>query len=127
MDRIDIHVEVPTLSYDELRADKKGLSSAEMKKQVEFARSRQEARFTEKASPVNSEMTAKEIKQFCKLDENCELLLKAAVSELGFSARAHSRILKVAKTIADIEGDDNIKPEHLSEAIQYRALDRQST
>lgn len=125
MDRIDIHIEVPALSYDELRKGDTGLSSSEMSSQVNIARKNQLERYKGKSSPVNAQMNEAEIKKYCVLDQNCEMLLKAAISELGFSARAHSRILKVSRTIADLEGSAQISPEHLSEAIQYRAMDRQ--
>ncbi|MHC4873916.1 MAG: YifB family Mg chelatase-like AAA ATPase [Planctomycetota bacterium] len=125
MDRIDIHIEVPALSYDELRSGFAGVSTQEMKAQVDAAREKQLIRFKDKTSPVNAEMREKEIEKHCVLNKDCEMLLKAAISELGFSARAYSRILKVARTIADLEGSEEINTEHLSEAIQYRALDRQ--
>jgi magnesium chelatase family protein len=125
LDRIDLHVEVPALSYDELRGDRTGPASAELREQVVAARAAQARRFPEKVSPVNAQMSEPEMEAHCRLDRESESLLRSAVDELGLSARAHSRVLKVARTIADLDAAAAIAPRHLSEAVQYRTLDRQ--
>jgi magnesium chelatase family protein len=127
LDRIDIHVEVPALSYDELKGKQKGMSSEQMQEAVLSAREIQKQRFSDKVSPANANMTEKEIEKYCKLDEASEMLLKNAMDELGLSARGHARILKVSRTIADLYNAKNIEAEHLAEAIQYRALDRRDS
>ncbi len=124
LDRIDIHVEVPAVEYQELRGPRSGETSAAIRARVERARAVQTARYGGKASSVNAVMTPKETEKYCALDRNCESLLKSAMTEFGLSARAHSRILKVSRTIADLAGADEIGIEHLSEAVQYRTIDR---
>jgi magnesium chelatase family protein len=124
LDRIDLHIEVPAVPFQELSAGADGTSSAHMREQVNRARALQRQRFGDGAHRLNSRMTSRQLRKFCPLDEECRNLLKTAMDELGLSARAHDRILRVARTIADLEGSDTIRPPHLSEAINYRTLDR---
>jgi magnesium chelatase family protein len=125
LDRIDIHLEVAAVPYQELAATQPAESSSAIRARVLAARARQQARFA--ATPsirCNARMTSKALKAYCRLDETGSDLLRMAMSEFHLSARAHDRILKVARTIADLEEADAISPLHLSEAIQYRTLDR---
>ena len=125
LDRIDIHVEVPALKYDEMRHGTNGEPSSSIRERVIGARRIQSERFKgAKKIRNNSRMGPKEIKQFCPLDAEGENLLRMAMQELNFSARGHDRILKVARTIADLAGSESIDANHLAEAIQYRSLDR---
>ena len=125
MDRIDIHIDVPAVKFDELRGRgvPQGESSAVVRERVIEARKIQLTRFEGK-SFSNSAMSPKQIRTFCALDTECENLLEKAMQRQGLSARAHDRILKVSRTIADLEGSSNIQPTHISEAINYRSLDR---
>ena len=125
MDRIDIHIDVPAVKFDELRGRgvPQGESSAVVRERVIAARRIQLERFDGKAFS-NSAMSPKQIREFCALDRECEDLLEKAMHRQGLSARAHDRILKVSRTIADLEGSDRIMPTHISEAINYRSLDR---
>ena len=122
LDRIDIHVEVPTVPYRELTSKRAGTSSQQMREQVERARAAQLARFHDATN--NSRMDTKQMKLCCDLSDGCLLLMKQAMDELGLSARAYDKVRRVARTIADMEGADKINETHLSEAIQYRLLDR---
>ena len=125
LDRIDIHVEVPAVEYRELASDQSGESSAAIRERIETARRRQLQRFGEKNRVrCNARMSAKQIKSCCALDTAASGLLEMAMSELNLSARAHDRILKVARTIADLAGAQDISSDHIGEAIQYRTLDR---
>ena len=125
LDRIDIHVEVPAVKYNELAAKKGGELSKSIRQRVIVARDVQASRFQgRKGLFSNADMETKEIKEFCQIDESGAELLKMAMNKLGLSARAYDRILKVARTIADLAGIESIRAEHLSEAIQYRSLDR---
>jgi magnesium chelatase family protein len=125
LDRIDLHIEVPAVKYKELASKSSGETSAHIRDRVMKAREVQGARFRgRKGLFCNSDMQSKDIKDFCQIDEHGEELLKMAITKLGLSARAYDRILKVSRTIADLAGSERIKPEHLSEAIQYRSLDR---
>ncbi|MBN2355967.1 YifB family Mg chelatase-like AAA ATPase [candidate division KSB1 bacterium] len=127
LDRIDIHVEVPAVKYRELSSDVTGESSKIIRGRVESARRVQLNRFREYPHIFcNARMEAKEIRRFCRINEQGHELLKMAITKLGLSARAYDRILKVSRTIADLEGCEHIQPNHLSEAIQYRSLDRTS-
>ncbi len=121
LDRIDIHVEVPAVKYKEMAGEGTGETSAKIRPRVEAARFIQRKRFQK----TNSRMSPKEIKEFCKLDEESQQLLKMAMTELNLSARAYDRILKVSRTVADLDLSENIQSQHISEAIQYRTLDRQ--
>ena len=127
MDRIDMHIEVDGITYDELKEDNLEESSADIKIRVNKARQIQIDRYKNDNIYSNSEMTAPMIQKFCKLDEDSELLLKDAFENLNLSARGHNRILKVARTIADLEESPNIKFEHIAEAIGYRTLDKKYT
>lgn len=125
LDRIDIHVEVPALTYEELAQKAPGRDSLSMRHEVEIARAIQIDRFKiDKKTFCNAHMESRHIRKFCELDEQCQLLLKSAIDKLGLSARAYDRILKVARTIADLDSSTNITNQHLGEAIQYRSLDR---
>jgi magnesium chelatase family protein len=124
MDRIDIHIEVPAVKYRDLASRELGEASREIKKRIDSARSIQLNRFKGLKIYCNAQMTNRHIKKFCQIDEASQNLLEMAIDKFGLSARAYTRILKVARTIADLEGQENILPAHLSEAIQYRSLDR---
>lgn len=124
MDRIDIHIEVPAVKYRDLASRDSGESSREIKRRVDQARKVQLERFKGMKIYCNAQMTNRQIKKYCQIDEASQGLLEVAIDKFGLSARAYTRILKVARTIADLEGVENIQPSHLSEAIQYRSLDR---
>ena len=124
MDRIDIHVEVPAIQYSELASSTTGETSSEIRKDVDHVRNIQENRFNNSSFKTNARMSSKMIKKFCVLDNESETLLQQAMIELGLSARGYTKILKVARTIADLGNSDIIKVEHISEALQYRSLDR---
>ncbi len=125
LDRIDLHIDVPAVDYQELRADSSGESSAVIRERVEEARQIQLQRFVPHPGVnCNSDMGTKLVSEFCYLDRTSERTLEMAMQTLDFSARAYDRILKVSRTLADIEGERDIKEVHLMEAIQYRTLDR---
>ena len=124
LDRIDLHIEVPAVSYRDLAGGPAGTSSAQMRDEVTVARSVQKQRFARSRTLRNGQMSHRQIRTFCKLDTAGEQLLKTAMDALGLSARAHDKILRVARTIADLEQSESITPDHLSEAIGYRTLDR---
>ncbi len=124
LDRIDIHIETPPIRYKELSDETSGEKSERIKQRVEAARGIQVVRFQDTGIFSNSQMTYKLIRKYCKLDDVSRELLKTAITELGFSARCYDKILKVSRTIADLEGRETIKSDHISEAIQYRSLDR---
>ncbi len=121
LDRIDLHVEVPRVKFDKLSSDTLGESSASIRERVEEARNIQTERFKDTNIHCNSEMRNAEIRQFCKLDDQSIDLLRAAVTQMHLSARAYNRILKLARTIADLGKSDNIKLDHIAEALQFRA------
>jgi magnesium chelatase family protein len=125
LDRIDLHLEVPAVPFKELASGQPGTSSEAMRRHVVAARSVQQARFHGSRTRLNARMTTRQIRQFCKLDEACMNILKSSVHELGLSARAHDKVLRVARTIADLDGSERIQPHHLHEAVNYRMLDRQ--
>jgi len=126
LDRIDLHVEVPAVQFKDIAAEGSGERSAVIRERVMAARERQHRRFAGKARiACNARMTTRELRVHCALDESTLELLKLAMSELRLSARAYDRILKVARTIADLEASDRIVAEHVSEAVQLRSLDRQ--
>ncbi len=124
VDRIDIHIEVPSVAFRDLSGGTPGTSSAEMRGQVATARAAQLGRFDGGPTRHNADMTHRQTRQFCPLTEECQNLLKGAMTELGLSARAHDKVLRVARTIADLDGSEAIRPSHLNEAINYRMLDR---
>lgn len=124
LDRIDIQVEVSNVDYKDLSSTENSETSAEIKKRVDKTRKLQLERYKDYNIYSNSQLDAGMLKKFCPLGEEENAILRAAFDNLGLSARAHSRILKVARTIADLEGSENIKSEHIAEAIQYRSLDR---
>jgi magnesium chelatase family protein len=124
LDRIDLHIEVPAVPYQELAAKQDGTSSAIMREQVLRARAAQAKRFGGDGHRLNGRMTSRQLRRHCVLDTESQGLLKTAMENLGLSARAHDRILRVARTIADIESAAQIEAMHLTEAIGYRSLDR---
>ena len=125
LDRIDIHVEVSSINEDELMSRPSGETSAVIRERVLNGRARQELRFEHSKSTCNGTMSPREIQEYCILDTESTHLLKLAISDLNLSARAYDRILRVARTIADLDTSEQIQAFHLSEAIQYRSLDRQ--
>ena len=125
LDRIDLHIEVPAAEYKELASDVQGTSSAEMREQVASARHLQELRFRGLPTEYNGQMKSREIREYCRLEAAEVELMKAAVNDLGLSARAHDKVLRVSRTIADLEGESAIQSHHLTEAINYRMLDRE--
>ncbi len=125
MDRIDIHIEVPAVKIKELSGQPTGEKSLAIRERVNHARQIQLQRFTEeKKIFCNAHMETKEIRKYCQIDSDCLELLRNAIAKLGLSARAYDRIIKVARTIADLEESSQILPVHISEAVQYRGLDR---
>ena len=127
MDRIDIHIDVPAVNYKEMRSAAEPESSSRIRERVVKARELQLKRFSSvQRTKVysNAQMTAQNIRAFCDLSPDCERLLERAMNQQGLTARAHDRILKVARTISDLEGAKAIEPKHIAEAIQYRSLDR---
>jgi len=125
IDRIDIHIGVQAVPFDDLRRQRAGTESAAMREAVIAARHHQRERFGSNTTLLNGRMGPRRIREHCKLDADGERLLKQAMTELGLSARAHDKVLRLARTIADLASAPDIRPEHLSEAIQYRKLDRQ--
>jgi magnesium chelatase family protein len=127
VDRIDIHIEVPAVAFRDLSGGTPGVPSAEMRTSVAAARAAQLARFDGGNSKIryNGDMSHRQTRQHCKLDAECQDLLKAAMTDMGLSARAHDKILRVARTIADLDHSESIRPHHMHEAIHYRMLDRQ--
>ena len=124
LDRIDLHVEAPALSFSELRNDKGGETSAAMRERIEVARQHQLIRFRGTGLTANSRMPPSQIKRYCVINASLGDLLQQAMEQLSLSARAYDRILKVARTIADLAEAEHIQAPHLLEAIQYRSLDR---
>ena len=126
LDRIDLHIEVPPVKFREITIERTGEMSARIRERVVAARKRQQERFKDKPKiTCNARMGSRELKGYCALTEATMELLKFAMSDLNLSARAYDRILKVARTIADLAGVDDISGDHVSEAIQFRSLDRQ--
>jgi magnesium chelatase family protein len=125
LDRIDIHIEVPRVDYEKLSGDRLGETSEVIRQRVQAARERQTARFanlnSRNANIVsNADMRVAEIRQFCRLQNDGQSLMRAAMTQLNLSARAYHRILKLARTIADLAGNEEIQSAHLAEALQYR-------
>ena len=126
LDRIDIHIEVPAVKFKELASNFIGEKSSDVRERVISARNIQERRFKGIDHIYkNADMASREIRKFCIINDQCEELLKMAMNRLGLSARAYDRILKVGRTIADLDKSIEIGPQHISEAIQYRSLDRE--
>ena len=123
LDRMDLHVEVPSVEFEAMRRREIPESSAEIKKRVNAARSLQAERFAGTGVPCNAQMSAAMVGDFCRLDAAGEQILKAAFDRMGLTARSHDRILRVARTIADLDGEENISSVHLAEAVQYRNTD----
>jgi magnesium chelatase family protein len=126
LDRIDIHIDIPAVNYKDLRSTSEPENSAKILERVIRARQIQLGRFTSGREKLycNAQMSPRHIRAFCELSPDCERLLERAMTQQGLSARAHDRILKVARTIADLEGNPSLEPKHIAEAIQYRTLDR---
>lgn len=144
LDRIDLHIEVTPVSYNELQEERKGETSSCIRARVNQARNIQIKRFEKEVRKEedqananserevssnltissNAEMSSKQIRKYCELDPSCAEILKKAMEKFGFSARAYDRILKVARTIADLDNSENITTRHIAEAVQYRSLDR---
>ncbi len=124
LDRIDMHIEVPRLLPDEVLSKQPGEKSATIQARVISARERQTCRFEGTPYHSNTQMGTKALRQFCKLSDECEGLLRAAIDQFALSARAYDRIIKLARTIADLDGSDDIGVPHIAEAVQYRSLDR---
>jgi magnesium chelatase family protein len=127
MDRIDIHVEVPAVAYKDLAGEAAAEPSSAIRKRVLSARKIQEERFLKTRIFANAQMGSRHLKKYCRIDGACAALLENAVDRLGLSARAYSRILKIARTIADLAGEEQLAAGHVAEAIQYRSLDRAKT
>jgi magnesium chelatase family protein len=125
LDRIDLHIEVPAVPFKELNASQSGTTSAAMREQVFAARAIQKTRFADSAARTNAQMTTREIREHCRLNDAGTSLLRGSIQDSGLSARAHDKILRVARTIADLDGSSDILAEHVSEAVNYRLLDRQ--
>jgi magnesium chelatase family protein len=129
LDRIDIHIEVPRVEYEKLSSQRLGEPSADIRRRVEAARQRQRERFDGAASQMagvaspilcNADMRPAEVRKFCELDDTSRALMKTAMNQLQLSARAYHRVLKLARTIADLAGSERIQAQHLAEALQYR-------
>jgi magnesium chelatase family protein len=124
LDRIDIHIDVPAVKYAELRGGEAVEKSAQIRERVVRARAAQQDRFRGTALFSNAQMNTRQVRQYCKLDDAGERLLEQAITRMGLSARAHDRILKVARTVADLDAAERIQTKHLAEAVHYRSLDR---
>jgi magnesium chelatase family protein len=125
LDRIDIHIDVPAVRFKELAGEAPHTeSSDEIRARVVAARERQRERFRAEGIFSNAQMSPRQIRRFCKIDAECERMLESAMTRQGLSARAYDRILKVSRTIADLDGSDDIRPHYVAEAVGYRSLDR---
>jgi magnesium chelatase family protein len=124
LDRVDIHIEVPAVPFEELANGPPGTSSSQIREQVTSAREIQSIRFANSKTLTNAQMSSRELRQWCPLGKIQTHRMRAAVSEMGLSARAHDKIIRVARTIADLENASEIEPHHIEEAINYRMLDR---
>ena len=125
LDRIDIHLQVPRVDYQKLSSQRTGEPSSQIRMRVETARQRQLARFTGTKLTSNADMTPKEIRTYCQVGVDGEALMNAAMRQLKLTARGYHRVLKLARTIADLAGDPDIKSEHLAEALQYRQAEEE--
>jgi magnesium chelatase family protein len=121
LDRIDIQVSVPRVDFDKLTSDRLGEPSRAVRERVEKARQIQRQRLGDSSRSTNGDMIPREIRQHCQLDQESQSLLKSAAQQLGLSARAYHRVLKISRTIADLAGSEKISPTHLAEALQYQA------
>ena len=126
LDRIDIHVDVPAVRYRDLTEDSDRMENSEtVRKRIDAARTIQKDRYRRfKTTHANAHLEPRTIKRYCSIDDDGEKILRRSIDTFGFSARAYHRILKVARTIADLDGEENILARHVSEAVQYRTLDR---
>ena len=124
LDRIDLHIEVPSLKWKEISSTETSETSSAIRERVGRAREIQQNRFEGQGIHCNAQMTSTQLRKYCSLDEPSQSLLKAAMEKFGLSARAYDRILKVARTIADLDNEENLKSSYIAEAIQYRNLDR---
>jgi magnesium chelatase family protein len=126
LDRIDIHIEVPPVDYNDLstQSPAPGMTTAEMREKVYAARQIQAERFAKSSVRYNADMSHRQITHHCRLNEQGHAVLRTAMEDFGLSARAHDKILRIARTIADLESSPTISPMHLFEAITYRTLDR---
>ena len=120
IDRIDIHVEVPRVPFQKLTDERRGEPSAAIRARVEAARARQAERFADTKLTTNADMGPTQVRDYCKVDDTSRQLLAAAMRQMGLSARAYHRVLKLARTIADLAGDERLETAHLAEALQYR-------
>ncbi len=125
LDRIDIHVEVPAVEYEDLSSDETGTSSRELRQEVETVRNLQARRFEDDQIRTNAKMNNKRVKSYCHVGDDGERILKEAIDQLGLSARAYMKVLKLSRTISDMDRKETIQPHHITEAVQYRSLDRQ--
>jgi magnesium chelatase family protein len=123
LDRIDIHINVPAVAFRDLQDTRSGATSAQIREQVERAREIQRNRFKRGKVTTNAQMSTRQVKQHCALDKACSALVSQAMEAMNLSARAYTRILKVARTAADLDASDVIRPQHITEAVQYRSLD----
>jgi magnesium chelatase family protein len=124
LDRIDLHIQVPAVKYKELAQDEKSEESAVVRERILSARSMQYKRLAAFGIYCNAQMTPRTLRRFCKLDSESEKQMEDAITRIGLSARAYDRILRVSRTMADLEGSEKIQAHHVAEAIQYRTLDR---
>jgi magnesium chelatase family protein len=124
LDRIDIHIDVPAVPFREIKKGRASETSADVRGRVTSARAVQQTRFKKLGIYANAQMTSRMINRFCPMDSDCLSLLEQAIARLGLSARAYNRVIKISRTIADLSGEETIRPVHVSEAIQYRSLDR---
>jgi magnesium chelatase family protein len=124
LDRINIHIEVPSVKYKDFAGRPAGESSAAIRERTEKARLVQRERFHAREIQFNARMSDKDVKLFCSVDEDSQKLIEMEIEKLGLSARAYTKVLKIGRTIADLEEDEKIQPRHIAEAIQYRSLDR---
>ena len=124
LDRLDIHIEVPQVDFEKLSDDKPAESSAEIKKRVDKARQIQNERFKGTSVTCNAKMTPDMTRKYCALDDKCKAILEKCFTSLDLSARAYDKILRISRTIADLDGSESIQLEHITEAVQYRSLDR---
>ncbi len=123
LDRIDIIIEVPAVDFENLRRREEAEPSAAIRERVNFARNKQHRRFDDRGSMCNARMGPDELRAYCQLDEDCEILMRKAFDAFGLTARSYDKILKVSRTIADLDDSENIRPEHIAEAIQYRTVE----